>query len=245
VSELFGHEKGAFTGAHERKIGRFEVADGGTLFLDEIGDFPVELQPKLLRVLQEQEFERVGGTKPIRVNVRVISATNRSLELMMREGQFRADLYYRLNVFPIHVPPLRERQGDIPQLVEYFVGHYARKMNRPIRSIPSVVMEAMVRYEWPGNVRELQNLVQRAVILSPGDELVSPFAALREPEAVPVPPPEERLVDVERSHILQVLKESGGILGGENGAAARLGIPRTTLIYKMRRLSIPRGIGGS
>ncbi len=242
-SELFGHEKGAFTGAHERKIGRFEVADGGTLFLDEIGDFPVELQPKLLRVLQEQEFERVGGTKPIRVNVRVISATNRSLEQMMRDGQFRADLYYRLNVFPIRVPPLRERQGDIPQLVEYFVGHYARKMNRPIRRIPHEVMEAMVRYEWPGNVRELQNLVQRAVILSPGDELVSPFSALREREAAPEPPPEERLVDVERSHILQVLKESGGVLGGENGAAARLGIPRTTLIYKMRRLSIPRGVG--
>lgn len=240
-SELFGHEKGAFTGAHERKIGRFEVADGGTLFLDEIGDFPVELQPKLLRVLQEQEFERVGGTKPIRVNVRVISATNRSLEQMMRDGQFRADLYYRLNVFPIRVPPLRERQGDIPKLVEYFVGHYARKMNRPIRRIPHEVMEAMVRYEWPGNVRELQNLVQRAVILSPGDELVSPFSALREPDAIPVAPPEERLVDVERSHILQVLKESGGVLGGENGAAARLGIPRTTLIYKMRRLSIPRG----
>ncbi len=244
-SELFGHEKGAFTGAHERKIGRFEVADGGTLFLDEIGDFPVELQPKLLRVLQEQEFERVGSTKPIKVNVRVISASNRNLEQMMRDNQFRADLYYRLNVFPIAVPPLRERREDIPQLVAYFVAKYARKMNRQIRDIPPEVMDALIRYEWPGNVRELQNLLQRAVILSPGDVLVSPFAELRDVAAAPPVEAEEKLVDIERSHILQVLRETGGVLGGAKGAAARLGIPRTTLIYKMRRLSIPREYGGA
>ena len=245
-SELFGHEKGAFTGAHERKIGRFEVADGGTLFLDEIGDFPVELQPKLLRVLQEQEFERVGSTRPIRVNVRVISATNRDLERMMRENQFRADLYYRLNVFPIRLAPLRERREDIPPLVEYYVTEYARKMNRHIRDIPMEVMAALVDYDWPGNVRELQNLLQRAVLLSPGDVLVSPFAELRGMPPAPAAPEEEKtLVDIERRHILQVLCETGGVLGGTHGAAARLGIPRTTLIYKMRRLSIPREYGCS
>jgi len=248
-SELFGHERGAFTGAHGRKIGRFEVADGGTLFLDEIGDFPVELQPKLLRVLQEQEFERVGGTHPIRVNVRVISATNRNLEQMMRDNLFRPDLYYRLNVFPIRLSPLRDRREDIPPLVEYYVAVYARKMNRHIRDIPADVMAALVDYDWPGNVRELQNLIQRAVLLSPSDELVSPFSELRglsAPDAVPARDDgDDTLVDLERRHILQVLRETGGVLGGARGAAARLGIPRTTLIYKMRRLSIPREDGYS
>ncbi len=196
-------------------------------------------------MLQEQEFERVGSTKPIKVNVRVISASNRNLEQMMRDKQFRADLYYRLNVFPIAVPPLRERREDIPQLVAYFVAKYARKMNRQIRDIPPDVMEALIRYEWPGNVRELQNLLQRAVILSPGDVLVSPFAELRDVVAQPHAEAEEKLVDIERSHILQVLRETGGVLGGAKGAAARLGIPRTTLIYKMRRLSIPREYGGA
>jgi len=259
-SELFGHEKGAFTGAHERKIGRFELANGGTLFLDEIGDFPIELQPKLLRVLQEQEFERVGSTKPIKINVRIISASNRDLEQMMHEGQFRADLYYRLNVFPIEIPPLRHRRDDIPLLIKYFVHKFAHKMNRRINSIPTPVMTELTNYDWPGNVRELQNLIQRAVILSQDGALASPFSDLRfTPErniVLPSPssasphhntPPEEiqlsgehhsSLENVERDYILKILRETGGVVGGPNGAAARLGIPRTTLIYKLKRLHI-------
>ena len=243
-SELFGHEKGAFTGAIEKKIGRFEMADGGTLFLDEIGDIPLELQPKLLRVLQEQEFERLGGSRSIKVDVRVVSATNRNLEQMMREGVFRPDLFYRLNVFPIHIPPLRERPDDILPLVTYFVGKYARKMNRKIDDVPEDVMDALLRYDWPGNVRELQNLIQRAVILSPGPELLSPFAELNESPPVfqrkAVPPSRETLIEMERKHIQDVLDATGWVLGGQEGAAARLGIPRTTLIYKMRRLAISR-----
>lgn len=246
-SELFGHEKGAFTGAIARKIGRFEVANGGTLFLDEIGDIPLELQPKLLRVLQEQEFERLGGTASIRVNVRVVSATNRDLEQMMREGQFRPDLFYRLNVFPIHLPPLRERPDDISLLVRHFVAKCSRTMNRQIEEIPDTVMEALVRYNWPGNVRELVNLIQRAVILSPGKALISPFAELNglkekteEAKPQPTPPSQRNLFEMERDHIQKTLEETGWILGGSRGAAARLGIPRTTLIYKMRRLGIPR-----
>lgn len=243
-SELFGHEKGAFTGAVERKIGRFEVANGGTLFLDEIGDIPLELQPKLLRVLQEQEFERLGCTRSISVNVRVVAATNHDLRQMMHEGRFRADLYYRLNVFPIYLPPLRERKGDIPDLVRYFVTKYERKMGRQIDEVPASVMDALMSYDWPGNVRELQNLIQRAVILSPDGVLISPFAELNETNSgrqeVQVKASQATLVERERDHIQRILEETGWVLGGSDGAAARLGVPRTTLIYKMRRLGIPR-----
>ncbi|WP_158240644.1 sigma 54-interacting transcriptional regulator [Telmatospirillum siberiense] len=243
-SELFGHEKGAFTGAVERKIGRFEVANGGTLFLDEIGDIPLELQPKLLRVLQEQEFERLGCTRSIRVNVRVVAATNHDLRQMMREGRFRADLYYRLNVFPIYLPPLRERKGDIPDLVKYFVTKYGRKMGRQIDEVPGSVMDALMTYDWPGNVRELQNLIQRAVILSPDNVLISPFAELNETNSgrqeIQVKSSQTTLVERERDYIQRILEETGWVLGGSDGAAARLGVPRTTLIYKMRRLGIPR-----
>lgn len=243
-SELFGHEKGAFTGAVERKIGRFEVANGGTLFLDEIGDIPMELQPKLLRVLQEQEFERLGCTRSIRVNVRVVAATNHDLYQMMREGRFRADLYYRLNVFPIYLPPLRERKEDIPDLVRYFVSKYERKMGRHIDEIPASVMDVLMAYDWPGNVRELQNLIQRAVILSPDNVLISPFAELNEAaqrrQEIQIRSVPGTLLDHERDHIQRILEETGWVLGGNDGAAARLGVPRTTLIYKMRRLGIPR-----
>jgi formate hydrogenlyase transcriptional activator len=243
-SELFGHEKGAFTGAVEKKIGRFEVASGGTLFLDEIGDIPLELQPKLLRVLQEQEFERLGGIRPVRVDVRVVAATNRDLKKMMREGEYRPDLYYRLNVFPINLPALRDRREDIPHLVDYFIKKYTRKMGRPIHEIPDNVMEALVHYDWPGNVRELQNLIQRAVILSSDGVLTSPFAELQEAKIVdrwaPPRPQQATLMEREREHIQRILHETGGVLGGNDGAAVRLGIPRTTLIYKMRRLGIPR-----
>lgn len=242
-SELFGHEKGAFTGAVARKLGRFEVANGGTLFLDEIGDIPADLQSKLLRVLQEQEFERVGGVGSIKVDVRVVSATNRDLEQMMGDGLFRPDLFYRLNVFPITLPPLRDRPEDIPPLVEHYVAKYTRKMNRAIEVIPAEVMEQLVHYAWPGNVRELVNLIQRAVILSPGHKLISPLAELaaaRRPTPRSGVERRATLAQMEREHIEQVLKETGWVLGGQRGAAARLGIPRTTLIYKMRRLSIPR-----
>jgi formate hydrogenlyase transcriptional activator len=243
-SELFGHEKGAFTGAIERKIGRFEVANGGTLFLDEVGDIPLDLQPKLLRVLQEQEFERLGSTRSIKVDVRLVSATNRSLESMMLNNQFRADLFYRLNVFPICLPPLRERPEDIPALVRHFVLKYAQKMNRKIEEIPGSIMNALMQYHWPGNIRELQNLIQRAVILSPGTVLLSPFAELSQvrsvtPETHPKQP-QGTLLELERSHIQQILHETCWVLGGNEGAASRLGIPRTTLLYRMRRLGISR-----
>ena len=252
-SELFGYEKGAFTGATSRKIGRFEVANGGTLFLDEVGDIPIELQPKLLRVLQEQEFERLGSTRPIKVDVRLVAATNRPLETMMLENQFRADLFYWLNVFPIHLPALRERPEDIPVLVRHFVMEYAQKMNRRIEEIPASVMEALMRYHWPGNIRELQNLIQRAVILSPEGTLVSPFAEVGDTRQgtlerrLKEPPPQGSLVEVERKHIQQVLHETNWVLGGDEGAASRLGIPRTTLLYRMKKLGIPRqqcGAGG-
>jgi len=243
-SELFGHEKGAFTGATERKIGRFEVANGGTLFLDEVGDIPIELQPKLLRVLQEQEFERLGSTRSIKVDVRLVAATNRGLESMMLGNQFRPDLFYRLNVFPISLPPLRERPEDIPALVRHFVMKYAQKMNRKIEEIPISVMDALLQYQWPGNIRELQNLIQRSVILSPGTALISPFTELSHVTPVIT---ERRarqsqgtLLDLERKHIRQVLQETCWVLGGSEGAASRLGIPRTTLLYRMRRLGIPR-----
>jgi formate hydrogenlyase transcriptional activator len=234
-SELFGHEKGAFTGAIAQKIGRFELAHQGTLFLDEVGDIPVELQPKLLRVLQEKEFERLGGTHTIRVDVRLVAATNRNLAQMVEEGLFRRDLYYRLNVFPILIPPLRERSEDIRLLVPYFVQKYARQMDRRIETISAEEMDALTRYHWPGNVRELENLIERAVILSPGPELRVPVAELKQPsEALS----NLTLQAAEREHIIRVLRETDWVVGGPHGAATRLGLKRTTLQSKMRKLGI-------
>jgi formate hydrogenlyase transcriptional activator len=240
-SELFGHERGAFTGAIAQKKGRFEVADGGTLFLDEIGEIPLELQPKLLRVLQEQEFERIGSTKTIKVNVRLIAATNRDLAQMVATQRFRDDLYYRLNVFPIHVPPLRERTEDIAPLVRYFVERLARPMNRTVEVIPSETLEALRQYGWPGNVRELANLIERAMILSPGRTLQVPLAELKRQAAPAVSaPPPLTLEGVERTHIIRTLQDANWVVGGPDGAAARLGMKRTTLQSLMKRLAISR-----
>jgi len=238
-SELFGHEKGAFTGAITKKVGRFEVADGGTLFLDEVGDIPLDLQPKLLRVLQEQEFERLGSTRSIKVNVRLVAATNRNLGKMVEDREFRADLYYRLNVFPIKIPPLRERRQDIPLLVKHFVSYYGRQLNKRIDVIPPETMEAMLQYQWPGNIRELQNIVERAVILTPANRLIVPLEELRHVQSKISEQP-KRLEEAEREHIIRTLRDTGWVLGGTDGAAKRLGVPRTTLIYKMRRLGIVR-----
>jgi formate hydrogenlyase transcriptional activator len=241
-SELFGHEKGAFTGAIMQKVGRFELAHQGTLFLDEVGDIPAELQPKLLRVLQEQEFERLGSTKTIRVRVRLVAATNRDLQRMVQDGQFRNDLYYRLNVFPIVLPPLRERQDDIPRLVRHFTQKFARRMGRRIETIPADAMDALVRYPWPGNIRELENIIERAVILSPSAELQVPLMDLR-PVALPTEGPGDdhgSFADAQRDHILRVLGEAEWVLGGPQGAAARLGMKRTTLQSKMKKLGILR-----
>ncbi len=245
-SELFGHEKGAFTGAIARKIGRFELAHQGTLFLDEIGDIPLELQPKLLRVLQEQEFERLGGTATHKVDVRVIAATNRNLSSMVAEGQFRSDLFYRLNVFPLSLPPLRERSEDIPLLARYFTSKYSRRMNRNVQSIPPHTLDAMTRYGWPGNVRELQNFIERAVILSSDGELRAPLAELKTaPEIETISAPTNgdgrTLRDMERAHILEALQKSNWVIGGPTGAAARLGMKRTSLLYRMGKLRISRG----
>ena len=237
-SELFGHEKGAFTGAIAQKIGRFELAHHGTLFLDEVGDIPLELQPKLLRVLQEREFERLGGTRTIRVDVRVVAATNRNLAQMVEEGLFRRDLYYRLNVFPIMIPPLRERSEDIPLLVRYFVQKYARLMDRRIETVSAEEMDALTRYHWPGNVRELENLIERAVILSPGPELRLPVAELEQHSEIPS---NLTLQAAEREHVIRVLRETNWVVGGPHGAAARLGLKRTTLQSKMQKLGISRG----
>jgi len=237
-SEMFGHEKGAFTGAIAQRIGRFELAHRGTMFLDEVGEIPLELQTKLLRVLQEREFERLGSSRTIRTDARLVAATNRDLATMVEERQFRADLYYRLNVFPITVPPLRDRRDDIPLLVRYFVQQNARRMNRRITSIPAETMEALVRYHWPGNIRELANFIERAVILSPGTALHAPVRELKRASgggAAVV-----TLAAAEREAIERALHESGGKVGGANGAAARLGMKRTTLQAKMRKLSVAK-----
>jgi formate hydrogenlyase transcriptional activator len=239
-SELFGHEKGAFTGAISRRIGRFELANQGTIFLDEIGEITSELQPKLLRVLQEQEFERLGSASTLRTDARLIAATNRDLAAMVAEQKFRADLYYRLHVFPIHVPPLRERQGDIPLLVWHFAKQIALKMRKTIDSIPVETMNRLVRYDWPGNIRELQNVIERAVILSSGPELQVPLSDLK-PRGVPESAQKgETLEEAERKHILSVLNDTNWVLGGPNGAAVRLGMKRPTLQFRMKKLGIPR-----
>jgi formate hydrogenlyase transcriptional activator len=237
-SELFGHEKGAFTGAVAQRIGRFEVANRGTVFLDEIGEIPLELQPKLLRVLQEREFERLGSSRTLRTNARLIAATNQDLAAMVNQQKFRADLFYRLDVFPIHVPPLRDRQEDIPLLIRHFVQQYSRRMNKAIDTIPSETMEALTGYHWPGNVRELQNLMERAVILSPGPVLKVPIADLQIRPASPRR--HETLKDVERAHILEALESSNWVVSGPRGAAALLGLKRTTLQVRMERLGIRR-----
>jgi transcriptional regulator with GAF, ATPase, and Fis domain len=238
-SELFGHEKGAFTGAIAQKIGRFELADKGTLFLDEVGDIPPALQPKLLRVLQEQEFERLGGTRTHQVDVRLVAATNRNLMEMASRGEFRTDLYYRLNVFPVMLPPLRERREDIPALVAHFVDVYGRRMNRQIEHIPPATMSSLVAYRWPGNIRELQNLIERAVIMSNDGVLPNPLP----PEstvAIATSAAATTLRDSERVLILRTLESVGGVIGGPKGAAAKLGLKRTTLIHKMQKLGISR-----
>jgi formate hydrogenlyase transcriptional activator len=248
-SELFGHEKGAFTGAISQKLGRFELANQGTLFLDEVGDIPLELQPKLLRVLQEQEFERLGGTRTIRVNVRLVAATNRELGQMAADSRFRNDLYYRLNVFPLLLPPLRERPDDIPSLVRHFTQRFARRMGRRIETISTAVMDALVRYPWPGNVRELQNVIERAVILSPGSTLMVSLADLQvtpaqTATAAPVTTAPVKLIEAEREHILSALTSTRWVVGGPQGAAARLGMKRSTLHWKMKKLGIcPPGSG--
>src|SRR5580698_4886546 len=240
-SELFGHEKGAFTGAIAQKTGRFELANRGTLFLDEVGDIPLELQAKLLRVLQEQEFERLGSNHTHKVDVRLIAATHRDLPAMVKQTTFREDLYYRLKVFPIHVPALRQRTEDIPRLVRHFVERFARRMNKKIDAIPSETMDALVRYRWPGNVRELQNFIERAVILSPHTVLRAPTSEL-EPFSAPKGSnvPLTGLEEVERDHIFRALDASNWVVGGRNGAAERLGMKRTSLVYKMQRLGISR-----
>lgn len=240
-SELFGHEKGAFTGAIERRIGRFELAHRGTIFLDEVEDIPLELQSKLLRVLQEQEFERLGSSRTTRVDVRVVAATNSDLAAMVAEKRFRSDLYYRLNVFPINLPPLRERPEDIPLLVQAFAQRFARRMNKPIERIPAETMAELTRYPWPGNIRELQNLIERGVILSRGPVLEIPLTELkRSANGSGKRTGESTLEAVEREHILRVLGESNWVIGGLAGAAARLGLNRTTLNHRMRKLGIAR-----
>lgn len=250
-SELFGHERGAFTGAIAQRIGRFEVAHGGTIFLDEIGEIPLELQTKLLRVLQEREFERLGSSRTLRTDARLIAATNRDLEAMVSEQKFRSDLFYRLNVFPVLVPPLRERQEDIPLLVRHFTRQFSRRMNKVIETIPPAAMDAMCRYQWPGNIRELQNVVERAVIISQGPALSVDItgpkvfkAGPRIEKYFPAKSTNHTLVGVleetERQHILGALQQSNWVVAGPNGAAVRLGMKRSTLQKRMHRLSISR-----
>jgi formate hydrogenlyase transcriptional activator len=251
-SELFGHEKGAFTGAIAQRIGRFEVANGGTIFLDEIGEIPLELQTKLLRVLQEREFERLGSSRTLRTDARLIAATNRELEAMVSDQKFRSDLFFRLNVFPVQVPALRERQVDIPVLVRHFTQQFSRRMNRVIETIPSAAMDALCRYHWPGNIRELQNVIERAVIISPGPVLSVDVSDLKFPKAGP---PAEKpaslkstnralhnvLEETERQQILKALKECNWVVAGPNGAAAHLAMKRSTLQLRMQKLGIARG----
>jgi transcriptional regulator with GAF, ATPase, and Fis domain len=257
-SELFGHEKGAFTGAIAQKVGRLELADQGTLFLDEVGDIPIEIQPKLLRVLQEREFERIGGTHTRRVNVRLVAATNRDLEKMVADREFRSDLFYRLNVFPIRIPSLRERKEDIPLLVSYFAQKVAKQMQKQIESVPSAVMKAFTAWEWPRNIRELENFIERAVILTRGKALEAPLTELRKAEAAEdegvdrknrtarkatssrpnVNARAEEYERKQREEIIQALTACKGHVGGANGAAVRLGINRTTLMYRMRKFGI-------
>ena len=238
-SELFGHERGAFTGACSQTTGRFQLANNGTLFLDEVGDLPMELQPKLLRALQEQEFERLGSSQTIRVNVRVVAATNQNLWQMVQDRRFRADLFCRLNVFPISIPPLRHRREDIPLLARHFVRKFAWRMNREINHIPEEVMSILQRHHWPGNIRELQNFVERAVILSTGSVLHLPQCELNGLIEDQTPDVTRTLADAERRHISEVLKQTRGVVGGREGAAARLGVARTTLLYRMHKLGIP------
>jgi formate hydrogenlyase transcriptional activator len=236
-SELFGHERGAFTGACTQTKGRFQLADGGTLFLDEIGDMPLELQPKLLRSLQEQEFERLGSAQTVRVNVRVVAATNQNLEHLVSKKLFRADLFYRLNVIPLSMPPLRERVQDIPLLTEFFVARFAACLKKPIDSIPDEVMEVLKAHDWPGNIRELQNCIERAVLFSPGSVLRLPLD-LKQTVKQSSESAARTLAEADREHILETLEQVNWLIGGQDGAANRLGLPRTTLIYKMRKLGI-------
>jgi transcriptional regulator with GAF, ATPase, and Fis domain len=242
-SELFGHERGAFTGAVEQTIGRFQAAHGGTLFLDEIGDLPLELQPKLLRVLQEQQYERLGSTRTLRADVRVIAATNQDLWRMVEEKTFRADLYYRLSVFPISLPPLRERKDDIPSLVKHFVQRFSRQMSKSIDEVPDGVMEIIKRHHWPGNIRELQNFIERSVIMTSGRVLSPRITELKLLMQATVSAPSQTLSDAERAHIIGILREANWVVGGRDGAAARLGLPRTTLISRMQKLGISRKPG--
>jgi formate hydrogenlyase transcriptional activator len=238
-SELFGHERGAFTGAIAQKVGRFELADKGTLFLDEVGDIPPALQPKLLRVLQEQEFERLGSTRTQQVNIRLVAATNRNLAEMVKRSEFRSDLYYRLNVFPIPLPPLRARRDDIPALVEHFVELYSRRMDKPIDQIAPDTMSALTSYPWPGNIRELQNFIERSVIMTSGNVLQPPLATLQSStgaESLGA----VTLEDAERDHIRKILEQTHWVVAGPNGAAARLGIKRSTLYFRMQKLGITR-----
>jgi len=236
-SELFGHERGAFTGAISQKVGRLELADKGTPFLDEVGEIPLELQPKLLRVLQDQEFERLGSTRTIRVNIRLVAATNRDLAKSVAQREFRSDLFYRLNVFPVRMPPLRERVNDVPLLVRYFVQKFARRMNKPIETIPTETMNALVGWEWPGNVRELENFIERSVILSAGSVLNVPLA-----ELVPASGSlfNGTLENLERQHIIRILRETRGVIAGSHGAAVRLGLKRTTLQSRILKMGITR-----
>lgn len=238
-SELFGHERGAFTGALMQKKGRFELSDGGSLFLDEIGDIPLELQPKLLRAVQEQEFERLGSCHTIHVNVRIIAATHRDLRSMIRNNHFREDLFYRLNVFPIEIPPLRERREDIPLLAHYFVSCHSRQMQKSVKSVPKQAMEALVNADWPGNIRQLENFIERCVILTPGDELQVPIAELNASRTRGFAPA-STFEQAERAVIMDALKSASGQISGRGGAAGRLGLKRTTLQNKMRKLNINR-----
>jgi formate hydrogenlyase transcriptional activator len=241
-SELFGHERGAFTGAVAANMGRFQAADRGTLFLDEVGDLPMELQPKLLRAIQEQAFERVGSSRTTRVDVRIVAATNQPLGQLVEARRFRMDLYYRLNVFPIPLPPLRERREDVPLLVRHFVRTYAARHRKSVAHVPDDAMAALVAYQWPGNIRELQNLIERSVVLSKGAELQVPVAALVNPRGAI--PGARTLADADRAHIISVLRETNWTVGGPHGAAARLGLFRTTLLTKMRKLGIARDTAG-